>query len=91
MNFDLDGKIVDLQYKSPLALLRAREDVNNISEWLNLVNSLGTGGLAAVNVFETAKTLGKILQVPDKLMNDALSILPEIGNMLKGASNNAAA
>ena len=91
MNFDLDGKIVDLQYKSPLALLRAREDVNNISEWLNLVNSLGTGGLAAVNVFETAKTLGKILQVPDKLMNDTLSILPEIGNMLKGASNNAAA
>lgn len=36
MNFDLDGKVVDLQYKSPLALVQARKDVSTVSEWLNL-------------------------------------------------------
>ncbi len=71
LNFDLDGKIVDLQYKSPLAMLRAREDINNISEWLNLVSSFGPEALATVNVGEVAKVLGKILNVPENLMLSA--------------------
>ena len=70
MNFDLDGKIVDLQYKSPLALLQARQDVSNISEWINLVTALGMDGLSAVNMFEAAKTLGRILNVPATLINE---------------------
>lgn len=68
MNFDLDGKIVDLQYKSPLALSQARKDVVNISEWLNLVTTLGAEGLSAVNMFETAKWLGRTLSVPSNLV-----------------------
>ena len=70
MNFDLDGKIVDLQYKSPLALLQARQDVSNISEWINLVTALGMDGLSAVNMYEAAKTLGRILNVPATLINE---------------------
>lgn len=42
MNFDLDGKVVDLQYKSPLALVQARKDVSTVSEWLNLVAAMGS-------------------------------------------------
>ena len=91
MNFDLDGKIVDLQYKSPLAMLRAREDVNNISEWVSMVSGLGAGGLMAVNVFEAAKTLGKILNVPEKLINEQEIDINAIGELLGGGQENAAA
>lgn len=67
-NFDLDGKIVDLQYKSPLALAQARKDVGNISEWVNLVATLGVEGMAAIDFFEAAKWLGKTLSVPASLI-----------------------
>lgn len=70
MNFDLDGKIIDLQYKSPLALLQARQDVSNISEWINMISTMGNDGMLAANLFETAKTLGKILNVPATLINE---------------------
>lgn len=72
LNFDLDGKIVDLQYRSPLAMARARQDAGNIAEWINTVALLGTEGAAAVNYFEAAKMLGKILNVPSSLINEKL-------------------
>lgn len=83
LNFDLDGKIVDLQYKSPLAMLQARADVSNISEWVNLISALGGDALGAVNLFEVAKTIGQILNVPAKLINEQpldLSELESLGN-----------
>lgn len=91
MNFDLDGKIVDLQYKSPLAMLKAREDVNNISQWVTLVSSLGALGMGAVNAFEAAKTLGKILNVPDKLINEKIIDENLLQGLIGGGEENAAA
>ena len=70
LNFDLDGKIVDLQYKSPLAMLQAKSDVSNISEWINMVSLMGEGAVSAVNLFEAAKMVGQILNVPTKLINE---------------------
>ena len=69
-NFDLDGKVVDLQYRSPLALLQARKDVGNISEWVSLVSSLGPDASRAINFFEATKWLGKTLNVPTYLINE---------------------
>lgn len=68
MNFDLDGKVVDLQYKSPLALSQARKDVGNVTEWVAQAAALGSDGLAAVNMFEAAKWLGQTLNVPASLI-----------------------
>lgn len=81
MNFDLDGKTVDLQYKSPLALAQARKDVGNISEWVSQVSALGADGLAAVNMFEAAKWLGRTLNVPANLIVEIKPELPNMGNM----------
>lgn len=72
MNFEIDGKIVDLQYKSPLALAQARKDVSNIADWVNMVANWGEGSILAVNMFETAKWLGKTLNVPANLINETL-------------------
>lgn len=68
MNFDLDGKIVDLQYKSPLAMSQARKDVSNVTEWISQAAMLGADGQAAVNMFEAAKWLGHTLNVPTSLI-----------------------
>lgn len=68
MNFDLDGKIVDLQYKSPLAMTQARKDVSNVTEWITQAAMLGADGQAAVNMFEAAKWLGHTLNVPASLI-----------------------
>ena len=94
MNFDLDGKIVDIQYKSPLALSQARKDVGNVTEWITQTAALGADGLAAVNMFEAAKWLGRTLNVPASLI---VETKPEItaeaakllssGNDMKEAAN----
>lgn len=71
LNFDLDGKIVDLQYKSPLALAQTRKDIGNVTEWVNLLASFGADALAAVNVAETSRWLGRTLCVPADLIREA--------------------
>ncbi len=73
-NFEIDGKIVDIQYKSPLALVQARKDVSCIAEWVNMVSGWGQDSQIAVNYFETAKWLGKTLNVPASLINESLEI-----------------
>lgn len=69
-NFDLDGKIVDIQYKSPLALVQTRKDISNISEWVSLVMSIGNEGIQAINLFEAAKWIGNTLNVPASLIRE---------------------
>ncbi|MFI3241501.1 MAG: portal protein [Alphaproteobacteria bacterium] len=74
LNFEIDGKIVDIQYKSPLALVQSRKDVSNIAEWVNLVSGWGENSQIAVNYYETAKWLGKTLNVPASLINESLEV-----------------
>ena len=69
-NFDLDGKIVDLQYKSPLALAQTRKDITNVSEWVSMLATFGPDALAAVNVEEASRWLGKTLCVPTQLIRE---------------------
>ena len=85
LNFDLDGKIVDLQYKSPLAMVQSRQDVRNVSDWINMLGTLGVDGAFAVNGFEAAKWLGRTLNVPAHLINETK---PDISGLLNGDSGN---
>ncbi len=90
MNFDLDGRIVDLQYKSPLAMVQARKDVSNVSDWVSMTSALGMEGTSAVNMFETAKWLGKTLNVPASLINEESAvegIASAVSNMAEGVEN----
>lgn len=85
LNFELDGKIVDLQYKSPLAMVQSRQDVKNVSDWINMLSVLGAGGTLALNAFETAKWLGKTLNVPTHLINETL---PDLTPLIEGENGN---
>ncbi len=69
LNFDLDGKTVDLQYKSPLALVQAREDINNVSEWILQLSKLGQEGLSHIDFEAASQWLAKTLNVPVNLIS----------------------
>ena len=68
MNFELDGKIVDLQYKSPLALAQSRHSVENVVQWAQMLSNFGADGTSLINAKEAAKWLANSLSVPQNLL-----------------------
>ena len=69
-DFRIDGRIVDLEYKSPLASQQARQDAQNTMLWLDTVKTLGPEGLAAVDLAEAGRWLGRAFGVPSDLIRD---------------------
>jgi hypothetical protein len=71
----VDGKIVDLKYKSPLAQLQSNRDALNTVNWMSYVTALGDEATQAVNMREVARWLGETLNVPQQLMYSDEQIL----------------
>lgn len=69
-DLNLDGRNVDLKYKSPLARLQARQDVQNALLWLDATAKMGPEALRAVDLPATAQWLGHSLGVPGQLVRD---------------------
>lgn len=69
--FTLDGRLVDLTYKSPLARIQARQDVQNTLLWLESTAKMGEDAMRVVDLPATAKWLGHSLGVPAQLIRDA--------------------
>ena len=66
----LDGRTVDLQYKSPLARTQARQDVQETLLWLETTAQMGAEAAGVVDQPATARWLGDRLGVPGHLMRD---------------------
>ena len=66
----LDGRTVDLQYKSPLARTQARQDVQETLLWLETTAQMGAQAAGVVDQPATARWLGDRLGVPGHLMRD---------------------
>jgi hypothetical protein len=64
----VDGRTVVLQYRSPLAQDQAKNDVRNVSTWLDLARGLGPEGLAAVDAGGAARWMARTLGVPSALV-----------------------
>jgi hypothetical protein len=73
----LDGRTVDLQYKSPLARIQARQDVQNTLLWLQATAQMGPEAAHTVDVPATARWLGDRLGVPGQLIRE-LEPLPAL-------------
>jgi hypothetical protein len=85
----LDGRTVDLKYKSPLARVQARQDVENTLLWLEAAAKLGPEALRAVDLTATARWLGHSLGVPAQLVRDhepTATLLAEIIHQAAAAS-----
>ncbi len=66
----LDGRLVALQPRSPLAQVQARKDIANTLTWVEKAAALGDDGLASIDLPATARWLGEMLSVPGHLMRD---------------------
>ncbi|MBP2313381.1 portal protein [Azospirillum soli] len=64
----VDGRLVELQHRSPLAQAQAQRDVQATLRWLETAQQLGPEALATVDAAATARWLGEAFGVPAKLV-----------------------
>jgi hypothetical protein len=78
----VDGREVDLQYRSPLAQSQAQRDARNMLTWLSSLSQLGPEALAAIDPAAAARWLGRSFNVPAEVIRPAAaSPSPrEVGN-----------
>lgn len=77
----IDGDIIDLEYKSPLARQQAKQNAQNTLQWLDTVKGMGSEAQAVVDLPAAARWLGKAFGVPAELM---LPPSPVADNPLSG-------
>ncbi|MEI6558955.1 MAG: portal protein [Rhodospirillaceae bacterium] len=81
----VDGRLVELQYRSPLAQAQANRDVQATLLWLQAAGSLGPAALATIDVEAAARWLGTAFGVPGPLIR-AAPARPEGGGGAAGAA-----
>jgi hypothetical protein len=64
----VDGRVVELQYRSPLAQNQAQRDARNMLTWLSSLTQLGPQALQAIDPPSVARWLGRTFNVPAELM-----------------------
>jgi len=72
----LDGRLVEVDYRSPLARSQGQRNVQNTLSWINSVLAMGPDAALAVNLPQAARFLGEALGVPSDLIRKELPSLP---------------
>lgn len=86
----IDGRIVEIDYRSPLAKSMSQIHVQTTLDWLRSVQALGPEAMASVDLSKTARYLGEALGVPSDLMrNPEILIQTTIENITQGDITNA--
>jgi len=63
-----DGRVVDLQYRSPLALVQAQADVRGAMTWIAQAAAMGPEAAAVVDGAAAARWMARALGVPPDLV-----------------------
>lgn len=64
----IDGRTVDIDYRSPLARRQAKEDAQNTMMWMDTIRGMGPEATAIINVSRTARWLARAFSVPENLL-----------------------
>lgn len=67
----LDGRLVAVDYRSPLARSQGQRNVQNTLSWINSVLAMGPEAAQSVDLPAAARFLGEALAVPSDLMRTA--------------------
>jgi hypothetical protein len=80
-DIDIDGRLVTLDYRSPLALGQGQSNVQNTLYWINTAMSLGPEAQSAIDLPSAIRHLGKALGVPSDLIkeNVPVNVIPTEG------------
>jgi hypothetical protein len=93
----IDGRTVELEYKSPLARQQARQDAQNAIAWLDTLKALGPAAAASVNQPAAVEWLAKAFGVPRSLIrqqplpDDMAQLMPDLAGQAMEALSNPAA
>lgn len=71
----LDGRLVAVDYRSPLARSQGQRNVQNTLSWINSVLAMGPEAASAMNLPQAARFLGEALGVPSDLIHK--DVLPQ--------------
>lgn len=64
----LDGRLVSVDYRSPLARSQGQRNVQNTISWLNTVLSMGAQAAQNIDLAAATRFLGEALAVPSDIM-----------------------
>lgn len=78
----IDGRLVSIDYRSPMALAQGQKDVQNILYWINTSLTLGPEAAAAIDVAAAARHLGTALGVPSDLIRKTDPSLTDLSQTL---------
>lgn len=86
----LDGRLVMVDYRSPLARSQGQRNVQNTLGWINSVLAMGPEAAQAVDLARAARFLGEALGVPSDLIRNELPplVVPQV-TQSQGGQNEA--
>ncbi len=70
----LDGRLVAVDYRSPLARSQGQRNVQNTLSWINSVLSMGPEAAQSVDLPAAARFLGEALAVPSDLIRTNIGV-----------------
>ena len=67
-DIELDGRLVVVDYRSPLARNQGQQNVQNTLSWISSVLAMGPEASTAINLPQAARFIGDALGVPSDLI-----------------------
>jgi len=64
----IDGRMVDLEYKSPLARQQSRQDTQGTVRWLEIVGQMGPEADSVIDKTQLVRWLGRSFGVPEEVI-----------------------
>jgi hypothetical protein len=83
----LDGRLVAVDYRSPLARSQGQRNVQNTLSWVNSVLAMGPEAASAVDLARTARFLGEALGVPSNLIRNELPPVAPLSSVTEEIPN----
>ena len=77
----IDGRLITLDYRAPLAQAQAHQDVQTTMTWLETANGLGPEAMAVVDPAAAMRWLGKTLGVPPHLIRSASPVAVPLSSL----------
>jgi hypothetical protein len=75
----LDGRIIALDYRSPLARAQGQRNIQTTLSWMQMVQSMGPAASMVIDQVAAAKFLGEALGVPNHLIKRDDSLTAQLG------------
>lgn len=83
----VDGRVVTLQYRSPLAQDQAKEDARNVVSWIEMTGKLGPEAATVVDGAAAGRWLARTLGVPAELVKPAAAPGGDLAGLLRNAAS----